>query len=122
MAIVPEVHPTTQPDIAWIRKLLDEESVEIQATDVSPDRNLIAIADTNGRLHVGRNKLDGDSNGRIHLGCNGPEQFCSYRTPTGVRVLRFASDGHHLFTAGGRDSGLIQWKINRGSYTSGHFI
>ena len=106
-----EQRDTVVADVPWIRKLLHDEGIEIQALDISTGRNLVAVADTGGHLRIGRNQRD-DTGGHLRIGRNQLDDFCySYKNPTTIRNLRFTSDGRHLLTVGGRDSCLLQWEI-----------
>ena len=75
--------------------------VEVLAIDVNNTLNLVAVADTRGYLRL------------IRYPCSKPDVSSnSYKSPATIRNLRFTDDGHHLLTVGGRDSCLIQWKVD----------
>ena len=93
---IPEQRDTAA-EVPWLRKVVNDEGIEIQAIDDNDVQNLVAIADANGCLHLGRNQPDDSS--------------YSHKSPTSIRNLRFTSDGRHLLTVGGRDSCLIQLEI-----------
>ncbi|XP_070178854.1 echinoderm microtubule-associated protein-like 2 [Littorina saxatilis] len=76
------------------------ETARVNAMDVSPQHTLVAMGTNQGLLSLYR------------FPCTKDKVFShTYSAHQTVQAVRFTPSGHCLFTVGGHDSALFQWKL-----------
>lgn len=78
---------------------------DINYCDVNGDRRFIATATDKGEVCVYRYPADTDSNAQ-HIVGKGHSSH--------VTKVKFSGDSTRLYSAGGNDTAIIQWKVTKG--------
>ena len=79
----------------------DTDRRHVNASDVSSDGRLVAMVDESGELAVYKHPCVDSGSRPVGVDAHACHVTCA----------RFSCDGKYLFTVGGRDRTMMQWKV-----------